>query len=122
MHGSPANAAAILPALSVPPSSGDPAAPLTTEDVRKLEALALELQAFSDVHTRFRDKLSSLAQAAAPALAEDAAAAGPELGLDAESLQEIRSGVLGLPSKEAGVGAVREMIGVLRAMAAQLGA
>jgi hypothetical protein len=112
---SPENAAVILPAVSLQPLEGPGETVAGSDAQRKLRSIAAELQAFSDIHQRFHDKLSSLSHAAAPV---DADAGGLDLGFDAEGLKEIQTGVSALPSKEAGVGAVREMINLLQAMAA----
>lgn len=119
MRRSSENAALILPAVSLQPvKTSGAAAAEGSDSQRKLRSLAAELQAFSEIHQRFHDKLSSLSRAAG-ANGDDTG--GLDLGLDAEGLKEIQTGASALPSKEAGVGAVLEMVGVLQAMAAAEG-
>lgn len=114
---SPENAAVILPELSLQqPNEAAGTAVVRSDVQRKLQLLASELEVFSDIHERFHDKL--LSQATAVAAGAESVDLGLGLALDAESLKEIQTGFSALPSREAGVGAVREMISLLQSMAA----
>lgn len=112
MDGSPLNSGLILSSLSSTSTDGN-----VLSDQAKLSQLASELQVFSDVHQRFHDKLSSLAQTDPDQEDHQRGSTAEGLGLDDEGLKEIKSGLMGLPSKEAGVGEVQRVVEVLRTMA-----
>lgn len=116
MDSSPLNSGLILSSLASMSTDGN-----VLTDQAKLSQLASELQVFSDVHQRFHDKLSLLSQTDPDQEDHQRGSTAESLGLDDEGLKEVKSGLMGLPSKEAGVGEVQRMVEVLRTIAREVG-